>query len=171
MVTARATENSGRLMARNVRQELRELAANQMVPIGAVAREIGVPSAMLDNWLAERSRIDGAVVGRLIQFIDDRTFIWRVMPEASNKIRQEFATKLIANLAIIGSEMEYAEGAERADLHDQMTMYLGDLRRLFELMGDDAAKLPERLAAALRSALGPGDKMLISRAGNKAGAK
>jgi Protein of unknown function (DUF1018) len=156
---------------RDVREDLRQLAVNEMVPIGAVAREIGVPSAMLDDWLAERTRIDSARFGRIVEFIDDRAFIWRVMPEASNAIRQEYATKLLANLAILASEMEHCVEEERAGLHDSMTMYLADLRRVVDLMAADAAKLPERLAAALRSALGPGDKMLISRAGNKAGAK
>ena len=61
--------------------------------------------------------------------------------------------------------------AERAVLHDHLVMYLGDLRRLVYLMGADAAKLPERLAAALRSLLEPGDRMMIARAsqGHKAG--
>jgi hypothetical protein len=158
-------------MARNVRAELRQLAVNEMVATGAVAREIGVSSELLDDWLAERTRIDGAIVVRIIEFIDDRVFIWSAMSEASNRIRQEFATKLIANLAILGTEMEHAaRESERADLHDHMTMYLGDLRRLVHLMGADVQKLPERLAAALRSLLEPGDRMMIARAGNKAGA-
>jgi hypothetical protein len=166
MEAARPTETSG-LTMRDVRGELRQLAVNEMVPVGAVAREIGVPSGMLDEWLAERLRIDGAIVGRVIEFIDDRAFVWRTMEEASNSLRQEFAVRLIGNLTILGSEMERAEGAERADLHDHMTMYLADLRRLVELMGDDEAKLPERLAAALRGLLEPGDRMLIAR-GNAA---
>jgi len=156
-------------MLRDLRQELRDLAVNDLVPIGAVAREIGVPSAMLEEWLAGRSRIDGAVVGRLIQFLDDRAFVWRVLPEATNAIRQEFAHRQISNLAKLNVELEHCAEAERGDLHDHVRLYLMDLRRLVDLMGADAARLPEALAAALRSLLEPGDKMLIARAGNKAG--
>lgn len=168
MEAARATETGGLIM-RDVREELRRLAVNEMVPTGAVAREIGVPSAMLDEWLAERSRIDGAVVGRVIEFIDDRAFVWRTMAEASNSLRQEFAVRLIANIATLASEMEHCAEGERADLHDHMRMCLGDVRRLVDLMGADATKLPERLAAALRGLLEPGDKLLIARGGKSAG--
>ncbi len=169
MDTARAAETSGSLMARNVREELRLLAVNEMVPTGAVAREVGVPSELLDNWLAEKTRIDSTTLGRIIEFLDDRAFVWRVMPEAGNAIRQEFAVRLIANLATLAAEMEHCAEGERADLHDHMSMFLFDLRRVVHLMGADADGLPERLAAALRSLLEPGDKLLIARAGNPAG--
>jgi len=136
------------MATRNVREELRQLAVNEMIPTGAIAREIGVPSALLDEWLAEQRRIDGAIVGRVIEFLDDRAFIWRVMStEASNSIRQEFAVRLIANVATLTSEMEHCAESERGDLHDHVTMYLADLRRIVDLMGADAAKLPDRLAA------------------------
>lgn len=151
---------------RDVREELRQLAVNEKVLTGAVAREIDIRSDLLDDWMAERTRLDAEIAVRIIEFLDDRAFVWHAMAEASNTIRQEFAARLITNLAMLGSEMEHATSdVQRSDLHDHLTMYLGDLLRLVNLIVADAAKLPERLASALRSLLEPGDRMLISRSG------
>ena len=114
MDAAPATEESGRVMAaRNVRAELRELAANEMVPMAPSPERSACRLRCLMIWLAERRRIDGAIVGRIIEFIDDRAVIWHAMDEATNSIRQEFATRLIANLSILGSEMEHCGGGAR----------------------------------------------------------
>jgi len=169
MATASTKESGG--MSRDLRAEARRLTVEQTVLPGAIAREVGMESAALDSWLAERSQLDGAVVERLAMFLDDRALIRHAMSEASNSVRREFAEKLICNLSILGREMETADGSARADIRDQITMYLADLRRVIELMATDAGKLPERLAAALHSLLEPGDRLLISRSGNKAGAR
>jgi hypothetical protein len=170
METARVAETCGYRPMRDVREELRQLAVKETVLTGAVAREIGVSSELLDDWMAERTRLDAEVVVRIVQFLDDRAFIWHAMAEAGITVRQEFAARMITNLAILGSEMERATSeVQRADLHDHMTLYLGDLRRLVALMGATEAELPERLAAALRGLLEPGDRMLISRTGGAPG--
>jgi hypothetical protein len=150
---------------RDIREELRQLVLREFVMPGAVAREIGTTSEVLEDWLADHSRLDGALFDRLNQFIDDRIFVQRVMDEGSTELRRQYAAKLIGNVMSLLCEMERCTAESRADARDQANMYLRDLKHVIDLLGDCDARLPELLATALRGLLGPGDRLLISRGG------
>ncbi len=141
---------------------------DQRIELPAIARECDVSPQALEDWLCTNARKAPAFLDRIIEFIDDRTLVWAAMnADAAKGLRQDFANALLQNVKILTEELGQAAG--RDDLRAHLLMYLDDLGRVVKLMEADAAKLPERLAAALRSLLEPGDKLLLARGGNKAG--
>jgi hypothetical protein len=155
---------------RNDRERIAAMMRRDLLLPGAVAREVGVSVEALLEWL-DGAKKSAPFVESIRQFETDRTEIWKALESAGNELREQFALRMISGVGSLVYEMERTQDGRRADVRDQILMYLKDIRGVLELMVGDAAQTPERLAETIGSALGPGDKMLIARAGNKARAR
>jgi hypothetical protein len=108
---------------------------------------------------------DAEFVETVREFIDARNHVKHALVNAPNPIRAEIGGKMIGNVGLLVSELEKAPEDQRSKIHDHISLYLLDLRRLFELMAMGRGR---SLNEYLRSELGPGDRVLIVRGGGKA---
>jgi hypothetical protein len=150
---------------RDLRAETRALIGDDQISPAAIAREIERPLPQLIAFLDGR-RASAALNARLAQFLDDRALIWNVITnQASAAVRDEFAAKVVQNIKVLVDRLAAPASGDKAGLREQVFMYADDLGRVIKFISAEESYTSKRLATALRTLLGPGDRLMISRGG------
>lgn len=123
-------------------------------------------TAAVEEWLQGKTK-SPEFESRIALFIDDYHQVWDTLALASNAARAEVALRFVTNIGVLLNEIEGTPDgrARRGELRDILVNQIVAARRVIELMGAEGGQSPERVAAAIRSALAPGDAMLIRRGG------
>jgi hypothetical protein len=156
-MNARTTTHS-----RNPRAELRALMRRDLLLPTAVGYQVGISADALCEWL-KGERKSAQFVALIVEFIDAYNFSWNALTVADNADRAQAGLHFLGNVGVLLNEMENASGARRGELRDALVAEIVAARRVIEMMGAEGAQSPERVAETIRSALKPGDTMLIRR--------
>jgi hypothetical protein len=147
---------------RNLRTELRALMRRDLLLPAVVGYETELSPDAISEWLKGAPK-SADFNNRIAEFIDSYTSTWEMLALASNATRAVLGLRFLTNIAVVLNEMENAPAARRGELRDVLVGEIGAARRVMELIGVEGGESPERLAATIRSALAPGDTMLIKR--------
>lgn len=143
----------------NVRAQALRLIEIEKVPLVAIARDASVSTAEFIEWLGG-GRKPAEFVAKISEWIADRLTIRHILTEVSNQMRGDAGAKLIATVGRIAINMRDAsDEEERLELCDHLMLYVQDIEWLFNIMAKDQT---------IRSALKPGDRVVVVKAGGKA---
>jgi hypothetical protein len=147
------------------RREVQRLMDIESIPISVIAREAGVSPDAIFEWLAG-ARKSRDFERRLADFIDNRERVWMIIrsPEGKDS-RAQVAERFISNCGVLVDELVKSGQMARMDVRDHIFTCLHDLKRLIGVMAEHEEASAEQIAATMRKALAPGDRMVIARAG------
>jgi hypothetical protein len=118
---------------RDIRRELWAMIRRDIIIPISIARECQLDEDRFDAWL-DGGNETPEFIETVREFIDARNRVKHALVNAPNPIRAELGGKMIGNVGLLVSELEKAPEDQRSKIHDHISLYLLDLRRLFELM-------------------------------------
>ncbi|HLW71364.1 MAG TPA: hypothetical protein VKS22_12165 [Candidatus Binataceae bacterium] len=125
----------------------------------AISREAKIDAAEFCEWLGGGKK-PAEFMTKLAEFAADRATVRQILCSVGNDLRAIAASKMLDNIAHLAAAMAGCnDEAERDDLLGHMSLFLLDLKSIIALMGREQT---------IRSALLPGDKLMIMKSGGKA---